>query len=272
MKGDLISINGKLRRPEEVPISFDRLMASNFVYQRMHAIGQRVLQAPAHAALAQTAYRSLYGAGSGITENSLREETAALLAANRYMQGSVSVMLYLFPDENGKPLRILSCEKQLLYKGYALWHRGEKAVILPYEYPFPHFKTALSLAAGTYAAQYAQAKGAGIALAENHAGILYGAGDEPLFAVIGNNVLTTPVGQGACDSVERRLALAACVEAGKRMVEAPLTKELLDEYQELFIATTGGITSVKECGGNIYPNSTAHKVAEAMEYFTYNDL
>lgn len=272
MKGDLISINGKLHRPEEVPIPFDRLMASNFVYQRIHAMGQRGLQAPAHAELAETAYRSLYGAGSGITENSLREEMSALLAANRYMQGSISVMLYLLPDENGKPLRILSCEKQLLYKGYTLWHRGEKAVILPYEYPFPHFKTAMSLAAGTYAAQYAHTKGAEIAIAENHAGVLYGAGDEPLFAVIGNDALTTPVGQGACDSVERRLALAACEQADKRVVETALTKELLGEYQELFIATTGGITSVKECGGNIYPNSTAHKVAEAMEYFTHNDL
>ena len=272
MKGDLISINGKLLRQEEIPVPFDRLTSSNFIYQRMHTLDRRVLQAATHVQLAETTYISLYGTGSGIAEESLKEETTAILTANRYMHGSVSVILYLFPNGNGTPLRILSCEKQLLYKGYALWHKGEKAIILPYEYPFPHFKTALSLTAGSYAAQYAKTKGAGIAISENKAGVLYGAGDEPLFAVIGNDVLTTPIGQGACDSVERRLALATCEKAEKRVVEAPLTAELLDEYQELFIATNGGITSIKECNGNIYPNSTAHKVAETMEYFIYNDL
>ena len=272
MKGDLISINGELIRQEEIPVPFDRLTSSNFIYQRMHVLGRRILHAAAHAKLANTSYRSLYGTESSITEDSLKKETAALLTANRYIHGSVSVILYLLPDDNGKPLRILSCEKQLLYKGYALWHKGEKAVILPYEYPFSHFKTAMSLTASTYAAQYAQTKGAGIAIAENHSGVLYGAGDEPLFAVIGNDVMTTPIGQGACDSVERRLALAACEKAEKHVVEAPLSRELLDEYQELFIATTGGITSIKECCGNIYPNSTANKVAETMEYFIYKDL
>lgn len=272
MKGDLISVNGKLCRPGDVGISPDSLLSVNFVYQRMHAIGHRILHASTHAGLACTAYATLYGTTCRLSADTLRHEAATLLEANRYHQGSVAVMLYLFPGDDDRPLRIISCERQLLYKGYALWHNAEKAVILPYECPFAHFSTAVSLAAGTFASQYARRKGAGVAIAENTAGILYGSGGGPLFAVIGNDVITTPVGQGACDCVERRLVASVCETAGKRLVEAGLTRGVLAEYQELFVATTSGITCIHECGGNIYPNSTANRIASLLRKFTMQDL
>lgn len=272
MKSDLLSINGKLCRRGEEPLPFDEMMAADFVYQRLHTLGHKVLHAQAHAELADAAYLSLYGTHSGVTAGLLREEAAMALEANRYPHGSVTVMLYLLPGYDGKPIRIISCEKQLLYKGYALWHAAVKAIVAPYEYPFPHFKTGLSLAAGAYAARYASRKGATIAIAENNSGTLTGIGDEPLFAVMGNRAMTTPVGQGACDSVERRLALAACEKAGMEITETPLSKEMLTEYQELFTVTPGGVVSIRECGGNIYPNSTANRVASAMEAFSAKDI
>lgn len=272
MKGDLLSVNGRLCTLGEAGESPDRMLSANFVWQRIHTLEQRPLHLCSHMDLIETAYVSLYGTTTGLSAATLRAEIATLLQANRYQKGSVAVMLYILPGEDAQPIRILSCEKQLLYKGYSLWHRAEKAMILPYEYPFAHFSTALSLAADTYASNYVRRKSAGIGLAENSAGYLYSAGGGPLFAVMGNRVLTTPVSHGACDSVERRLVIESCTRAKLEVVELPLTRKLLGEYQELFTANVGGIVSIGECLGNIYPYSTASRVATGMNRFAIQDI
>lgn len=267
MKGDLICFNGRLIDPGCGIMPFDSMTASNFLYQKIHTIGHKTLHTQAHTELLEAAFKTMYGAGSGISALQLEEEAAKLLCANRYPMGSNQIVLYLFPSPDGKsaPTRVVSCEKQLLYKGYELWHTAEKALVLPYDYQFPHFKTAVSLAAHTYATAYAVRKGAGLAIAENHAGGMYSVGENPLFAVAGNTLFTPAIGEGACDSVERRLGIMAAESAGMRVVESSLRRENLPGYHELFTVNTGGVVSIRECAGNIYSHSAAKRVAEAMK-------
>jgi branched-subunit amino acid aminotransferase/4-amino-4-deoxychorismate lyase len=249
-------------------------LSANFVYQKIHALARKPLHAGAHAELLETSYKTLYGSLPGLTARMLEEDAQALLAANRYPEGSVQLMVYLFPDEGGAkdPLRIISCEKQLLYKGYTLWHAREKAVALPYEYPFPHFQTAVSLAAHSYAANYARRKGAGCVISENSHGVMYSAGETPLFAARGNEIVTPGIGDGACDSVERRLGIAAAEKAGYLLEEIPVTRAELSGYQELFTVATGGVTAIGECSGNIYSHSAAARIAEMMSRLRKADL
>ncbi len=269
MKGDLVICDGKPVRPGEIGLSPDYMSAANFVYQKMHVSAHKPLHAAVHAELLGTAYSTLYGGRCGITAALLEKEVALLSEVNRYPAGSGQVAVYVFPAEHGgEPVRILSCEKLLLYKGYTLWHKAENAIVLPYEYPFPHFKTAVSLAANTYAAAYAARKNAGCAIAETREGVLYGVGENPLFAVAENTVFTTPVGDGACDSVERRLGIAAAEMSGFEVTEIPVAHAQLGEFRELFAVTTAGTTSIRECEGHIYSHSTAGKIAEQMRTIT----
>lgn len=269
MIGDLISINGKICPAGDTGISPDDILAGNFIYQKIHVTEHCPLHPATHIELLDTAYTSLYGRRTGLTVKTLNEETETLLAANRYPKGSMQMAVYVLPDgKTGSAMRILSCDKQLLYRGYELWHTAEKAIILPYEYPFAPFKTAVSLAANTYATDYARRKGAGVAIAENNSGIIYGAGENPLFAVVENTVFTTPLGDGACDSVERRIGITACEAEGIQVEETPLTKNMLAECQEIFVVTPGGVTSIRECNKNIYPNSTAGRIAGRMQKLT----
>lgn len=274
MKGDLICCDGRLIEPGCGIMPFDSMAASDFLYQKIHTIGHKPLHAQAHIELLDAAFKTMYGTGSGLSALLLEEEAARLLGENRYPMGSNQIVLYLFPAPDGKsaPVRVLSCEKQLLYKGYELWHTAEKALILPYDYQFPHFKTAVSLAAHTYATAYAARKGAGLAIAENHVGGMYSVGENPLFAVAGDTLFTPAIGEGACDSVERRLGITAAESAEMRVVESPIRREHLPGYHELFTVNPGGVVSIRECCGNIYSHSAAKRVAEAMKPLAHTSV
>ena len=265
MKGDLVCLDGNITEFGKAIADPDALLSANFIYQKIHVLGRTPLQAAWHAEIAGMSYNALYGQQAGISHEMLEQEVRALLDANRYPQASTLVTLYLIPSENGTPTRLLSCEKQLLYKGYAMWHTGLKCDVIPYEYPFAQHKTAISLAAHTYAADYARRNGFDAAIAENNAGIVTGLGENPLFASMRNTVVTTPIDDGAADSVERRLCIAVCENCGFDVAEHPIEAARLHDFEELFTITPQGITSVQTAGGRLLPHSLAKNIASHMK-------
>lgn len=275
MKGDLVCLDGRITEFGKAVPDPDALLSANFIYQKIHVLGRTTLHAAWHAEIAEVSYGALYGreaAGSpealrpgAVSAEVLEQEVRALLDANRYPQASTLVTLYLIPSESGEPQRLLSCERQLLYKGYAMWHTGLRCAVVPYEYPFAPHKTAVSLAAHTYAAGYARRKGFDAAVAENGAGVLTGLGESPLFAGVRNTVVTTPIDDGAADSVERRFGIAVCEDMGLAVAEHPLESAHLGEFEELFAVTPQGIVSVREIGGRLLPHSLAKTIAERMK-------
>lgn len=267
MKGDLVCIDGRPVRWGDPAFDAERLPGGDFIYQKIHTIAHKPLQWEMHMEILETSWQTLYRGQTGITREILHREIAALLDANRYPQGGNLVTLCLFPpsDGEGDPLRLLFCEKQLLYKGYTLWHDALRAILTPYEYPFAQHKTAVSLAAHNYAEGYARRRGADAAIAENYRGIVTGVGENPLFAVRGGEAHTTPIEDGVAESVERRLGLAACESAGLVMLQQPVESAQLREFDELFTVTPQGLVSIGRYAGRLFPNSAAKHIAACME-------
>lgn len=267
MKGELVCINGKTVRWGETGLDPNTLLAANFLYQKVHTLERRVLQVVWHAEIFGMSSRALYGCDPGIDAAILQREAAAVLDANRYPASGNLVAVYLIPDENGGFVRLLACERTMLYKGYAFWHTGLDCVVTPYEYPFPQHKTAISLAAHTLAESYARRKGFSGAIAENNTGVLTGLGDNPLFAVVRDTVFTTALADGAADSVERRLGIEACSEAGLTVTDQPVRSENIRDFDEIFTVTPQGIVSVRTCEGKLFPHSKAKNIAEKLRTF-----
>lgn len=263
MKGDRVSINGVVG-PWGECFAPDALLAANFVYQKIHTLAHHPLQAQWITEIAETSYRALYGRGTGISAELLTAESGKLLKANNYPQASTLVTLYLIPD--GPPVRLLSCEKQLVYKGYAL-STGLRCTVVPYECPLPQHKTAASLAAHTYAADYARRRGFDAPIAANGADVMVSLGENPLFALIGDRALTPSIEDGATDSVERRLGIMACEDAGLTVCEHPLSGADIRGFDELFAITPQGIASIREIDGRLLPHSMAKNLLTYLKKY-----
>lgn len=271
MKSDLVCFNGKMTAFGDIELTPDILLSANFVYERIHTLGSKALHRDTHIELAEVAYSNLYGASAGLTQSMVDNEVKLLLESNRYpTEGSASVIMYLIPPQDGSkhPHRLLSCEKQLLYKGYTLWHTALETISLPYDYPLAPYRTAVSLAAHTYSGEFARRKGAGAALTLNFRRIVTGLGEYPLFAVVNNEIRTTPIGDGVADSVQRRLGIAACMGTGMILLQQAVEYGQLKEFDELFAVTPQGVVSIRSCDGHLYPTSSARKVADAMAGMT----
>ena len=266
MSGDKICVNGTLVEPANVGQSIDALLSGNFIYQKIHTLGHKVLYRDLHIEIADASYTALYGRDAALSQEMLDRDIALLLRENRYPTGSNLVVLYLLPpkDEGEPPIRLLSCEEQMLYKGYVLWHKSFDTLITPYEYPFPLHSTAVSLACHTYAQRYARRKGMDAAVTENYSGILTGMGEHPLFALRGNEVCTTAIDSGAADSVERRIGIAACEAAGLLVLEQPIEKAQVKAFDEMFAVTPQGIISLRSCAGRTFPNTMARNIAARL--------
>ncbi len=276
MKNDLICVDGRICSWEESGIGLVSLPGADFIYQRLHALDHRPLNRDAHIEIAEISWGTLYGGTAGISQEMLDGDTAKLLEANRYRMGSHLLTLYLFPENSlqsgvskvPRPVRVLACERQLLYRVYPLGQKPLRVISTPYEYPFTPHKTAVSLAAHNYAAGYAQRKGADAAITTNFRGQVIGLGEDPLFLSIGNQIFTTPLDHGAAQSVERQLGIAACERAGMTVFEQAIEAAQLHEFEELFAVTPQGVTSIGQYSNRLYPHTLGKKIAESMAKLT----
>lgn len=273
MKGDAIWSDGRILAAKEAGTDVESLPGANFIYQRIHTLAHKGLHLNTATYLANNSYKTLYGTQHNMTATEVGTAIESLLAHNRYPQGSVVVTWYLMPpDASGYTRYMLSTTEQLLYKGYVTWHSRVPAMILPYEYPFPSHKSAVSLAANNFAQWYASSKGAQVVLTESYDHTLTSAGENPLFALHGRTLLTPPVECGAADSVERRLGLMAATSAGIEVVEAPIPTCDIVAFDELLTVTPQGVVSIKSCGEALYMNIIAQKLGTHMAALTHADL
>lgn len=264
MKNDLISIDGNIIPFSDSGFAPDDLLSANFIYQKIHTLAHRPMHAQWIAEIAEMSCRALYGYSSEITAKLIDKEVGALLSVNRYpLSASTLVTLYLIPD-NGRWVRMMSCQKQLVYSGYALT-TGVTCAVVPYDYPFPQHKTAVSLASHTYGAGYAIRNGFGGAIAENAEGVMTGLGENPIFAIAGNKALTPPMENGAADSVERRLGITVCEDAGLVVGEYPISSADILDFDEIFSVTPQGVTSIRQINNRLLPHSMAKNILEILK-------
>lgn len=237
---------------------FDRLLSGNYVYQAIHVSDYRALNIDDHLRIAAQAFKVMYGRELEIDAVSVQEAIERLFKANLYRELSYEVRLYIFEDDYA-----LSCIRQLLYHGYTLWHSRPTAIIVPYENPLSGYPNASSLISATFAAGFAKRSGEdAIAITENYDHVLVGVGDNPLFAVKDEQLLTTPIKYGATHSVERFRTIKAAHKAGLRVIERPLLHNEIATYDELFTVDVQGVISVFSCEQTTFFGLVAERVSK----------
>jgi branched-subunit amino acid aminotransferase/4-amino-4-deoxychorismate lyase len=270
---DYVSINGKLQPAETLHGSVIGI-PTDYVYQRIHAMDGRALHAELHLALAESACNDLYRRTIDCDAERLNREVRELLESNKYYIGSVEVMMYVYPDalRAYRLSRLLVCRRKMVYNGYVLWHTAPCAVPLAYEYPFPQYSTAISFAAHGYAADYAAMRGAHTAISLNGAAEMVSICETPLFLSYRNIIYTPPLALGIADSVERRLGIAAAIDAGYRVEVRAFPVEDSAAFDEIFTVEPQGVTSIREFRKRLFTNSAARRVSEFMNSYICTPL
>ena len=268
MAPDQICWNGKIGTPETCGVDVGRLLASGYVYQRIHVYRRQALYTEMHLEIIGRALETVYGAAFGLTAERLRENVRSFFAVNRYPAPSNEVTLHVFPHGPSGPFSppayLIGGAEQLYYPLYKVWHTRPVLGVYACDYPFMGYPTSASRHIAAYGNEAVQRSGADTAVVENFDGVLTNAGDEPLFLVADKEVFTSPCADGAMDSVMRRLVFDACRDAGIVISEKSLTRDMLRYCDEVFTATPQGLVCMFECEGRSYFNLTAHKLVEAL--------
>ena len=94
---DTVCYNGAFVVPGERGFAPERLLSTNYVYQRMHAFDRRILFPDAHLEILGRAVERVCGVPFVLAESTLRQAVGASLDANRYPHGSSRITLRVFP-------------------------------------------------------------------------------------------------------------------------------------------------------------------------------
>ena len=265
---DKIVFNGNLSESLPAGIVPGRLLSAPYVYQRIHTFEHRPLHPELHLSILSQALHDIHGIDYSFPTERLEREIAALLAANRFPKRSNCVVMRVFPqgfgEEESGPDYLLEAAEQLFYPPYTLWHKRLLLDVFRCDHPWQGYPTAMSLLAARYAGETALCRGADAAVLETGEGTLTGIDDEPLFAVFGRQVMTTPLACGANDSVMRRLILGACRSERMTVTEFPLNRKLLGLCEEAFTVSVQGIVSILGYLDRRYFNTTAVKLSERL--------
>ncbi len=241
---------------------------AHFVYQRIHTLGGKALRLAEHLLIAARAFEHIYGFRPELDERETAAEITALLKTLRLPKGtSATVMLYLVPREDGGCEIKAEYERGLLDAGYAHSPLRPQAATFEYSIPYSGFPTGFQLSARALFDDLALRKHGAARSVRREGDRLISCGDAPLFAVRGRVLFTPPLTEGAMESVERELVIAAAERVKPRLAvrEEPILHSELKSYDELFFADAAGITSISECDGAKFMSLAAARLAGAMQ-------
>lgn len=265
MSMDRICHNGTICQPQESGLSPAMLCEAPYLYQRMHTRAHRLLHPQTHLDILTQALEAAYGLRLTLSAEALQEQTAELLAANRYPKQGNCVTLRVYPAAGNKqPDYILECTGQLYYPQYTVWHKRLMLAVMPCEYLLMGYPTAVSRQVARYSRTVAERSGCERAVIENVDGVLTNVEDEPLLLVHEQQVFTSPLPEGATDSVMRRLILQACLREKVECHETPLTRDMLSACDEAFTASPQGLISFEGYEQARYFNLMAGRLAPVL--------
>ncbi len=265
MAGDFICYNGELVPPDTVGVRPVTLASLPALFQLIHTTGHCALHPDMHLEVVSQAFAALYPDWTcpAPDADTLQRCIGALLAKNRSPEQGNSVRLLLLPQGlDGKPTPgwMLDATTPLYYAGYTLWHKRLMLSVFPCEYLYMGYPTTVSQQIAGYGVTVAERDGCDVAVVENFDGVLTNVGDEPLFALFGREVLTSPLSCGATDSVMRRLIFEACHREEVPIREEPLTRAMLGACDEVFTASVQGLISINGYASRRYFNLMANRL------------
>lgn len=262
---DTLCYNGSVyAAPDNSPV-FASLGEKPYFYQRMTTCAHRLLHPQTHLEILNQLLNVTYGQTLRLSPAALQQQTQQLLAANHYPKQGNCVTLRVYPSERHLPPEyLLVCSGQLYYPSYTVWHKRLMLTVMPCEYWFMGYPTGVSRQIARYSRTVAEQAGCDRAVIENMHGILTSVEDEPLFLVHNRQVFTSPIEEGATDSVMRRLVKAACREEKLDFQEIPLTREMLLACDEAFSASPQGLISFEGYEQARYYNLIANRLAPRL--------
>lgn len=249
-----ISLNGRLTTWQEAELDPSKLLGANWVYTTINTFGYKPLALKDKLRYAAESCKVLFGTRPQCGVEEIAVEIRNLLYFGLYPEGGNTVNLYFIPSASGTLDRLILHEATTPYEGLALQTIRPRATIANYEIPFEKHLTAVSRTAARYTDNYAASRGYTIALRANRAGHLLSSGDNPLFAMRGRALLTTPLGAGARPSTERDMMFRVAELAGLRVIEEPLHIDDVEHYDEMMLFTPVGIQSIDSVGEIKYVN------------------
>ena len=260
MKEEYISWNGRIIPPQEMGMPLPELLAAHYVYQRVHTTAGKTMHLAEHLDIAWRTFHYIYGTRQEIDENTVAAQIAQVLRVNRYpARGSAVAMLCFFPrdtavggrnaDDGSAGYDLMAmCERPLIEKGYAVSSLRPRAVSYEYQIPYSAFPTGFRLSAARMHDMLALEHGATRSV-RREGDRMISCGDAPLFGIKRKTLFTASLTEGAVDSVERRLVIAAAAKAGMDFLEEAVPHSGMRDFDELFYADAAGITSLSECDG-----------------------
>lgn len=261
----IISLDGKITSWHEADLEPELLFGHNWVYTTINTFAHKPLHLSLKLRHILDSYQALFGSRPQIEVAELEQEIRNLLYFGLLPEGGNTVNLYLLPTPNQGCRRVLIHESTTPYDGYGLLSVRPRGIIANYEIPYEKHQTNVSLTAARFADNYAASHGYNVAIRANRAGTLLSSGDNPLFALRGNTLLTTPIDKGARGSAERELMFRLAKIAGVEIVEEELGVDDATTYEELLVMTPVGLQSVLSLGnmklGNIYASLLGRHLA-----------
>lgn len=264
LQKDKIIVNGEATNFEDCGLLATRILYENYIYQQIHTLDHKALNVSEHLEILNVASQKIYGTKVDLSAEEISGNIEELLRMNRYSRDSNQVTIKLFQSDITGDAHtqsyLLEVTEQLLYSGYKVWHTRPTLDIFQCEYPYMGCTTAVSQLSARYSHEYAQRKGMDIAVIEKNNGTLTNVSDEPLFLLFTNELVTSPLSEGANDSVMRRLAVRAAASEGIKITEYPLRREMLKACDEAFTFSTQGIISVGGYQKTRYYNLMANRL------------
>ncbi len=262
---DSLCYNGTVCGASDNGPDFASLGERPYFYQRMTTCAHRLLHPQTHLEILNQLLETTYGQTLSLSSETLQQQTQQLLAANHYPKQGNCVTLRVYPSETHlSPEYLLVCSGQLYYPSYTVWHKRLMLTVMPCEYWFMGYPTGVSRQIARYSRTVAEQTGCERAVIENMNGVLTLVEDEPLFLVHNRQVFTSPIEEGATDSVMRRLVKAACHEENVDFQEIPLTREMLLACDEAFSASPQGLISFEGYEQARYYNLMANRLAPRL--------
>lgn len=265
---DKIFYGGEMTTWRECNIEMNTLLGQNCVYTTVNTFRHKPLHLPLKLRYAAESHKALYGQKPQLDAADVAEQITSLLYYGIYPEWGNTVDIFLLPRPDGTAETLIAHRSTTPYEGYSLLSLRPKAVITNYEIPFERHQTTISLAAARFADDFARRNGAGIALRGNRAGALLSTGDNPLYALRGNTLLTTPIEKGARPSAERELMATLCAKAGIKIVEQDIPTDQLGHMEEVFAFTPVGIQMIGSAGEVAYHSIVAHALEPHLTALT----
>lgn len=201
----------------------------------------------------------MWGLQCDISRKELEQEIERLLVANHISRNtSVEVTLKLYSTAD----YTLEVGESSIYSGYVVRSLRPEASLIASAAPLADYPTSAMVATRALIKEMASALDLHHLIMATPDGKIIADGAEPLFIVKGHTITMPTV---AMPSVEQTLIERAANSLRLEVEHTQLTVEMLQDAEEVLIASWQGITAINHIGNKPYMSIIAERIVAQME-------